>query len=171
MKKQSDCLIYNDWCSGPKVEDKELKKYIIHSTIVEPKILLEFGIQPKSSKESKLYKNNPFYEYPNLIYSTNSYKTLWFTKLTKGVVIIDTSKISNIWWYDPIFYNEKLSNGKYFILTNEKIPSSGIVGSIYRDDLIDIWEIGKVLTKKGFSDDEYLNIIFSRMFNNPLYSI
>jgi hypothetical protein len=73
--------------------------------------------------------------------------------------------ISNLWWYDPHFYNEKISNGKYFILTNEKIPSSGIVGILHRDDLINIWEIGKVFTRKGFSDNEYLDIIFSHMIN------
>jgi hypothetical protein len=165
MNHSNDRLIHDDWISGPKVQGTDLKKYVIHSTMVDPKVILEEGVKPFSSKESKTYKNNPLYNYPSLIYATNSYKSIWFTKYTKGSVIIDTSMISNLWWYDPHFYNEKISNGKYFILTNEKIPSSGIVGILHRDDLINIWEIGKVFTRKGFSDNEYLDIIFSHMIN------
>ena len=83
------------------VPKDEIKKYILHSTGVDPRILYDEGIEPKCSRDSKLWKN---YEYPCTIHAMNSYLEIWGSMI-EGAVVIDTTRIPNHkWWFDPKVY-------------------------------------------------------------------
>lgn len=114
----------------------DLKRYIIHSTNVDPRIIYNEGINPVCASESKEWKN---YKYPCVVFAMNGYHNIWAQGKTKGAVVIDTSLLPNHnWWYDPAFYNEKGWSGKISIITDEKIPADAIKGILCLRDLGDM---------------------------------
>lgn len=125
-----------DWDSldeAVPVPNGELKRYIIHSTNVDPRIIYNEGINPVCASDSKEWKN---YKYPCVVFAMNGYNEIWAQGQTKGAVVIDTSLLPNYnWWYDPAFYNEKGWNGKISIITNKKIPADAIIGILCNRDL------------------------------------
>ena len=115
------------------VPEGQVKKYILHSTTVDPRVLYNEGIKPMGVEDSKEWKGN----YPPVIFAMNGICTIWAQGLTKGAVVIDTTLIPNHkWWYDPYFYNEKNDcEGKIAIITNERIPAEAIKGILCNRDL------------------------------------
>ena len=128
------------------VPDGQVKKYILHSTTVDPRVIYNEGIKPMGVEDSKEWKGN----YPPVIFAMNGYCTIWAQGLTKGAVVIDTTLIPNHkWWYDPYFYNENQDcYGKIAIITNERIPANAIKGILCDRDL------GYLLRNSKMSDNE-----------------
>ena len=128
-----------DWDSldeAVPVPDGELKRYIIHSTNVDPRVIYNEGINPVCASDSKEWSK---LKYPCVVFAMNGYNEIWGQPLTKGAVVIDTSRLSNHnWWYDPAFYNEKGWSGKIAIMTDEKIPADAIKGILCNRDLGDM---------------------------------
>lgn len=115
------------------VSNKDLKRYVIHSTNVDPRELYNNGINPVCASESKTWKN---LKYPCVVFAVNAYHTAWVLGETKGAVVIDTSLIpDNKWWYDPSLYNERDRNGKIAIITDTKIPANAVIGILCLNDL------------------------------------
>lgn len=114
------------------VPEGELKKYLIHSTNVDPRIIYNEGINPNCASDSKEWKN---YKYPCVVFAMNGYHNIWGQAKTKGAVVIDTSRLSNKWWYDPGLYIENHKDGKLAIVTDEKIPAEAIIGILCISDL------------------------------------
>ena len=128
-----------DWDSldeAVPVPKGDLKRYIIHSTNVDPRIIYNEGINPVCASDSKEWKN---YKYPCVVFAMNGYNEIWAQGQTKGAVVIDTSLLPNHnWWYDPAFYNEKGWSGKIAIITDKKIPAEAIKGILCVRDLGDM---------------------------------
>lgn len=138
LREEINKILYEiseDWNSLDdviKVDKKDLKKYIIHSTTVDPKILYNEGIEPRCAKDSKEWFS---YNYPCVVFAINNYREVWWSEETLGGVVIDTSKLSNEWWYDPILYDTRFKGA---ILTNERIPAEAIVGVLCEKDIMDL---------------------------------
>lgn len=125
-----------DWDSledAVPVPYEEVKRYVIHSTNVDPRIIYNNGIDPVCASESKTWKD---LKYPCVVFAVNAYHTIWSLGETKGAVVIDTSLIpDNEWWYDPSLYNERDRNGKISIVTDKRIPADAVIGILCLDDL------------------------------------
>ena len=125
------------------VPKDEIKKYILHSTGVDPRILYDEGIDPKCSRDSELWNK---YEYPCTIHAMNSYFEFWGSMI-KGTVVIDTTRIPNHrWWFDPKFHNSRNENtpqGRMAIVTDERIPAEAIKGILCPRDLQDMRQFFK----------------------------
>jgi hypothetical protein len=125
------------------VPKDEIKKYILHSTGVDPRIIYDEGIDPKCSRDSELWKN---YEYPCTIHAMNTYFEFWGSMI-KGAVVIDTTRIPNHrWWFDPKFHNSRNENtpqGRMAIVTDERIPAEAIIGILCPRDLQDMTQFFK----------------------------
>jgi hypothetical protein len=100
-------------------------KFIYHYSPSENRnSILEYGIIPKSSKESVRWSKETELEYPPLIFAVNDEheKGGWYYVSKVDVWEIDTEKIDNIWWRDV--------NSKFFrtdlIMTDKAIPNSAI---------------------------------------------
>jgi len=116
------------------VPDGELKRYIIHSTSIDPFIIYNKGIKPFCSSQSSQWNN---FKYPCSVFAMNGYSEIWGQRDTKGAVVIDTTLLPNYqWWYDPGLYNEKNHEyTKIAIVTDESIPADAIVGILCKRDL------------------------------------
>jgi hypothetical protein len=118
------------------VPDGVLKKYIIHTTNIDPLIVYNEGIKPFCSSKSTQWSN---YKYPCSVFAVNGYYEIWAQFNTKGAVVIDTTLLQNTkWWYDPGLYSENGELGKLAIVTNESIPPNAIVGILCTRDLINM---------------------------------
>jgi hypothetical protein len=143
------------------VPKDEIKKYILHSTGVDPRILYDEGIDPKCSRDSELWNK---YEYPCTIHAMNSYFEFWGFVI-KGAVVIDTTRIPNHkWWFDPKFHNSRNENtpeGRMAIVTDERIPAEAIIGILCPRDLQDMTQF----FKENLSDElteQYLDEVMEK---------
>jgi hypothetical protein len=125
------------------VPKDEIKKYILHSTGVDPRILFNEGMDLKCSQDSELWSR---YEYPCTIHAMNTYQDFWGFVI-KGAVVIDTTRIPNHkWWFDPKFHNSRNENtpeGRMAIVTDERIPAEAIIGILCMRDLQDMMRFFK----------------------------
>ena len=78
------------------VPEGELKKYIIHSTNVDPRVIYNEGINPVCASDSKEWSK---LKYPCVVFAMNGYHTIWSQPLTKGAVVIDTKHLPNHKWW------------------------------------------------------------------------
>lgn len=137
----------------------ELKRYIIHSTNTDPRVIYNEGINPACAADSKVWGK---LKYPCVIFAMNGYNTIWSQGSTKGAVVIDTTQLPNHkWWYDPAFYREDHEYGKIAIITNEKIPSEAIKGILCVSDLRTI-----LINGKNMTDDEAQQFLDEVMIEN-----
>lgn len=136
--------------------DGELKKYILHSTTIDPLLIYNNGIEPHCASKSSQWTN---YRYPCSVFAMNGYHEIWSQKDTEGVVVIDTTLLKNKWWYDPSLYNKKAHDyTKIAIVTDEKIPADAIIGVLCVRDLFDMKNEFR-RTKSDESTQKYLDAV------------
>ena len=125
---------WNSFDDLTPLPDGELKRYIIHSTSIDPFIIYNKGIKPFCSSESPQWSN---FKYPCSVFAMNGYYEIWGQGNTKGAAVIDTTLLpNNKWWYDPGLYNEKNhEDTKIAIVTDKGIPADAIVGVLCVTDL------------------------------------
>jgi hypothetical protein len=140
----------------PELEPKDLNRFIFHSSNVEPSIIFSQGIIPKSAKESKGWSH---INYPAAVFAVNNYCNFW--GYSNYCYVIDTTKLTNRWWYDKnlyakrrIMYDDQLSA----IVTDEKIPPSAIIGLFAARDQMNLSDIAREMFREnnGKLDNEKL---------------
>jgi len=119
-------------------------RFVFHSSEVDPSIILKDGLKPISSDKGR-WKHYVL-SYPDSIFAVNTYDEIWSSG---NVYVIDTSKISNSWWYDLNEFKEtNLDYAKKLIMTFEPI-SPDAIGILPFDEMRKITQLAKEgLTKK-----------------------
>ncbi len=149
---------WNNLNDAVPVPDGEVKRYIIHSTDTDPRVVYNEGINPKCAADSREWGK---LKYPCVVFAMNGYHTIWAQPSTKGAVVIDTTQLPNHkWWYDPGLYNENNREGKIAIITNERIPAEAIKGILCTTDL------GAIFRKNNMTDDEAQQFLDEVMIEN-----
>ena len=97
-------------------------RFVFHNSSIEPSIILREGLMPISSEKGNWSHHN--LAYPPAVFAANTYEDLWGGKYT---YVIDTSKISNSWWYDlNEFKVDYMDHSRKSIMTFEPVSPDAI---------------------------------------------
>ncbi len=122
--------------SFKNITTKRIKpnRFVFHGSKVDPSIIFSDGLKPKSSNEGNWTHHN--LAYPSAVFASNSYDDVWGGK---NIYIIDTTKVSNSWWYDlNEFGEEKLDYSKKLIMTFDPVSPNAIVGKMTSGEFFSI---------------------------------
>jgi hypothetical protein len=115
LQRESIILSYNKEDSCPEelriqyhviIKDlftKRVKpnRFLFHFTNSDASSILDKGLLPKSSSDSKVW-TVPTLAYVPAIFAVNSFNTR-YKWMGKNIILIDTKGLSNKWWYDLNF--------------------------------------------------------------------